>query len=387
MPKVLLVDTNVSSYPIYKYLIENNYDVYVVGSNPKDFLAKYSKNYIHLDYSDTNKLDSLINELKFDYVIPGCNDVSYNSCVEINYNNRFPGIESKSNNKTLNNKQSYRCFTAKNKIPAPKIYTVDNIKSTHFPIIIKPTDAFSGRGVNILYKKDIKNLSSAISEAKKNSKEGHYVIESFISGQLYSHSAFISNKNIVADIIVEEHCTANPFAVDTSRVIQNFPKILLDKIRKFTKKTAILLNLKNGLLHTQFICKNKSIWLIETTRRCPGDLYSRLIEMSTGLNYAENYTRPFLGLKYKFKNNLKSKSFILRHTITEKEGGHYWTLRFPEAVKVQEFISLSLSGDIMKPAPASRIGIVFISCDTPKEFNTVYNKAIARKLYSATYQS
>lgn len=385
MAKVLLVDTNVSSYPIYKYLIENKYDVYVTGSNPEDFLAKHSKNYIHLDYSDIKKLDSLIKELKFDYVVPGCNDVSYNSCVEINHDNKFPGIENKSNNETLNNKQIYRCFATKNKLPSPKIYTADNIKPIHFPIIIKPTDAFSGRGVNILYKKDIKNLSFAIHEAKKNSRKGQYIIEKFIPGQLYSHSAFISNANIVADVIVEEHCTANPFAVDTSRVIQNFSKILLEKVRESAKKTAKLLNLKDGLLHTQFICKNKSIWLIETTRRCPGDLYSRLIEMSTGLNYAENYTRPFLGLKYKFKNNLKSKSFIMRHTITEKEGGHYWTLRFPKAVKVQEFISLSLSGDIIKPAPASRIGIVFISCDTPKEFSSAYKKAIARKLYSTTY--
>ena len=53
----------------------------------------------------------------------------------------------------------------------------------------------------------------------------------------------------------------------------------------------------DGLIHTQFISDNNTFSLIEVTRRCPGDLYSKLIQMSTGINYSELYSMPFMGLE------------------------------------------------------------------------------------------
>ena len=46
---ILLLDTNFSSAPIYEYLIEEGNEVYVIGNNPNDFLAKSAKNYIQSD--------------------------------------------------------------------------------------------------------------------------------------------------------------------------------------------------------------------------------------------------------------------------------------------------------------------------------------------------
>ena len=54
MTRVLLVDTNFSSIPIYQSLIEGGHEVYVAGKNPNDALAKISKNYAEIDYSNTD---------------------------------------------------------------------------------------------------------------------------------------------------------------------------------------------------------------------------------------------------------------------------------------------------------------------------------------------
>ena len=105
MKKVLLVDTNVSSAPIYKYLDGAGYKVYVVGADDKDFLAKCAPNYINLDYSNPALLVELIDALEIDYLIPGCNDVSYRSCSLANKDNQFPGIDSIVNVDILNNKK------------------------------------------------------------------------------------------------------------------------------------------------------------------------------------------------------------------------------------------------------------------------------------------
>jgi len=40
MDRVLLLDTNVASAPIHRYLTEAGFEVHVAGRNPVDFLAK-----------------------------------------------------------------------------------------------------------------------------------------------------------------------------------------------------------------------------------------------------------------------------------------------------------------------------------------------------------
>jgi biotin carboxylase len=383
MAKVLLVDTNVSASPLYQYLINTGHEVYVTGGNPNDFLAKCARNYIQLDYSDTTALSDLIARLGIDYLVPGCNDLSYKVCATVNTDGRFLGIETIENNDVLNNKESFRFFATEQGLPVPKVYSKDELRKIEFPAIVKPVDAFSGRGITIIQEDNLPLLNAAIAEARKQSRSGSYLIEQYVSGQLYSHSAFIANGSIVSDMIVEEHCTANPFAVDTSRVLPHFPAHLLDILRSAIQKMTKALQLTDGLVHTQFIRNDNSVWLIEPTRRCPGDLYSRLIEMSTGLNYAENYVRTFLGLPYSFTSDARVKRLVMRHTVTDTHGGHFWTLRFNEAIRISEYVALCVSGDPIKPAPLGRIGILFTSADDEQEFENVYQSAINRTLYRA----
>lgn len=381
MAKVLLVDTNQSSSPIYQYLNTTGHEVFVMGDNPGDFLAKCAKNYVRLDYSDTVALSELIARLEIDYLVPGCNDLSYKVCATLNEDGRFPGIETLKNNEVLNNKEKFRSFAIEHGLPVPKVYSKDDSGEIKFPVIVKPVDSFSGRGITIIQEDRRNLLSIAIVEARKQSRSGGYLIEEYITGQLHSHSAFIASGSIVSDVIVEEHCTANPFAVDTSRVLADFPIHMLHILRSVVKKMAQVLKLKDGLVHTQFIRKDDSIWLIEPTRRCPGDLYSRLIEKATDLNYSENYVRPFLDLPFRFSSDASVKHLVMRHTITDPEGGHFWTLHFNEDVEVSEYVALCISGDSIKPAPSGRVGILFASAADDQRFQKLYQNTINRNLY------
>lgn len=385
MSRVLLIDTNISSYPIYNYLCSTEHEVFVAGGNASDFLAQCAENYIKVDYSNIDSMRSLVRKLSIDYLVPGCNDVAYKVCADLNDNDSFPGIDSAKNNKILNDKEEFRKFSAQHSLSIPKTYSPSELSKDALPVIVKPVDSFSGKGITIIDSMD--KLDSAIEKALKNSKRGSYVIEEFIDGQLYSHSAFISTGKIVADLIVEESCTANKFAVDTSRVLPStlHEKSLHEKslhaIRCEVERIADKLKLKDGLFHTQFILNESNFWIIEPTRRCPGDLYSRLIELSTGGNYSENYARPFLGLEYKFSNDFKVGSFIIRHTITSNNGGNFWTMNLENPIKIREFAALTSSGSYVEPAPKGRVGIAFFQTDTQQELDEAYQKIISRKLY------
>jgi carbamoylphosphate synthase large subunit len=389
--KVLLVDTNFSAIPIYDYLISLGMTVYIIGRNPDDFLAKNVKNYIQLDYSDLNNLKKIIADLNIDYVIPGCNDHSYEICSRLSDEPYSISIDNFETTSTLLNKSKFRNFALLHQLPVPQIFNLETVYTADCALIIKPVDAFSGKGITQISQSEFSSIQSAIETAKSYSRSGEVIIEEFVAGQLYSHSAFLSDQKISQDFIVEEYGSANPFVVDTSFVKMDFPIHLLDDVRQRIEKLAQLLNLKDGLIHTQFICNGQKIWLIEITRRCPGDLYSQLIELSTGYPYAAQYTMAFLGQAVKTDalshSTYHSTKSIIRHTITQQKTGIFYALSYRQPLHITRYISIATSGDLLKPSPNGRVGILFALFNSDEEKMRLINAFLERKVYDVNFMA
>ncbi len=75
--------------------------------------------------------------------------------------------------------------------------------SLRYPLLVKPSDSFSGRGVTKVF--DRTELAAAVADARRNSRSAEVVIEEFIEGSLHSHSAFIKDQEIAFDVFVDEY--------------------------------------------------------------------------------------------------------------------------------------------------------------------------------------
>lgn len=379
MDRVLLVDTNVASAPIHRYLADAGYEVHVVGRNPSDFLAKAVPNYINLDYSDVEATLALVEQLGARYLVPGCNDLSYETCAAISERRPFPGIDPVEVVRTLGNKQNFRRYAALHDIPAPRLIAEADAVAGR-SIIVKPADAYSGRGVTALRAPTTDEIGAALALAKTFSKTGACVIEEFVEGQLYSHTAFLGADGVVADFIVEEHGSINPFTVDTSCVVPDFDSGLLLRVRAAIEQIARDLKLTSGLIHTQFIADGARFWIIEITRRCPGDLYSLLISLSTGFDYAENYVRPFIDKP--FKDGPRRQSAVMRHTVALRQAQTFGSLRFHRPVDIERFVPQALAGDRVAAAPFARIGILFALTEPGAALDELMAATVRGELYS-----
>lgn len=351
----------------------------MVGRNPNDFLAKAADNYINLDYSDVDATLALVERLGVRFIVPGCNDLSYETCAEISARRPFPGIDPVEAVHTLGNKRDFRRYAARNDIPAPREIAEGEAIAGR-SIIVKPVDAYSGRGVTALKAPSLADINAATSRAKEYSQSGVCIIEEFVEGQLYSHTAFLGEQGIVTDFIVEEHGSINPFAVDTSCVVFDFDPALLQKVRAAIEQIARDLNLRSGLIHTQFISNGERFWIVEITRRCPGDLYSLLISFSTGFNYAENYTRPFIAEP--FQGRSQEQNAVMRHTISVNQEMSFGSLQFHRPLDIEKFVPLALAGDRMHPSPFGRIGILFARAATGPDLEELMRTTLRGELYT-----
>lgn len=369
--RVLLVGTSFSAVPLLQYLKNLGYRVAVCGGYENDPCHMYADESFHVNYSKKEELLRLCIEEEFDYIIPSCNDYSYNSASYVATKlNKFSGFDNIKTTNILHAKNSFRRFTIENCLSAPKaIQYANNLHlnslNLQYPLLIKPDDSFSGKGITKI--ENGSNLNEAIKFAKNNSKNGQVIIEEFVEGNLYSHSAFIQDGEILIDFFVDEFCIVYPYQVDSSCLSQNLADDLKYKVRKDIQKLIKVLNLSNGLLHTQFISDGDRFWLIETMRRCPGDLYGSLIQKATGFNYTEFYVKPFLNQKNNIENlNLNTK-YIARHTISMPNNVIFKSLKFTLKAEKLDLYPLKESANVLKQAPFDRIGLVFYEFDTQEE--------------------
>lgn len=378
MSKVLLVDTNRAAVPIYLSLERWGHEVWVTGNNPSEPLAKICPRYIRMDYSNLDALNELIKKHKFHALVPGCTDVSYQACAAVG-RGRFSGIDTVEATRSLVNKAEFRKLARQLGISVPKEVGLDEAAGLG-SVIVKPMDSYSGRGIEVLRHPRRARLEKALKVARSYSKTKGALIEEFVTGQLYSHSAFLQAGKVLIDFVVREDGVAHPFAVDTSCLATSFPRAIRLSLRKDVERLSKKLSLVDGLVHTQFIYHARRYWVIEMTRRCPGDLYSLLIEYSTGFSYAAAYAAPFV--RRKLPRNSGRQKFVIRHTACPKTGDRpFWGVSFREEVKMHHFIPLATLGERLPSGPLGRAALMFLAFPSQTKQTRSYDKLLQRKLY------
>ena len=380
MGRVLLLDTNIAAAPLVEALAAEGHAVTVAGGQPADVLARAHSDYVQLDYSDTAAALRLFESGGFDFLVPGCNDRSYQTCAEIADRRRLPGMDGSSATRTLNNKGAFRAWAQAAGLPAPRTLSAGEIRPGQ-PVIVKPEESYSGRGASVLRTPTDETLRAAMDRACAESRSGRCVIEEFVEGQLFSHTAFVDRSGVRWDAVVMEHGSANPLAVDTSYVTEELPAPALSEMRAAALQMMSRLELQPGLLHTQLILTPEGPRIIEVTRRCPGDLYSLLIRLSTGLDYARAYVRPFLGEDFGPFPTPASPKPVLRHTISSPGGAGFGALRFHRPVAIERLAILALSGDTLAPSPRSRVGLLFLNARDRADLSDLSAAALERRLY------
>jgi biotin carboxylase len=369
--KVLISDAGFSVMPILTALKKNGYFVGVCGASPRDPCHQFADESFPIDYSKSQILEKVFVDNKYDYLVPGCTDLSYLSSAKVAQSLGLPGYDSDEISQIIFNKKNFRQWSVLHGVSSPK-YTdsIDEINTLTFPILAKPVDLFSGRGIlkyeNIL---DVENnfINQAI-----EFKQEKYIFEEFVSGNLYSHSVFIRNQKIDSDFFVKEYCTVNPYQVNSSCMDISLDENIKNKIRSEVEKIASELSITDGLFHSQFISDNNRFWFIESTRRCPGDLYSKLIEFSTGINYADLYIQPFCGSKIsKIKKQEPKIKYFSRHTLSSNKNTTFNGISCSLESKNLVIVNLKTPGDKLRAAPFDRAAILFFEFDTESKMDSI----------------
>ena len=365
--RALLVGTSYSAEPLLAALHALDLRVEVCGAHPDDPCVALADACHAIDYADREALLRVVADGGFDYLCPSCNDTAYLASAYVAETLGLPGYDRLETATLLHNKARFREFAQANGIPSPRAVTVGadglaDVGALQPPLLVKPADSFSGRGVTRI--DDAALLPASLAAARGESRCDGIVVEEFIEGTLHSHSAFLAGGRIVEDFFVDEFCEVYPYQVDCS----NHPSRLADAAREDVRRTIArlvdTLALADGLLHTQFIHGPRGTFVIECMRRCPGDLYYHLIEYSTGARYIDNYVAPFVGRPPRGGTAATDIPWA-RHTISFPRDTVF--LSFGQSIPAEEVrcFPLCQSASLVRAAPYGKAAILFARFAAP----------------------
>ena len=369
--RVLVLGTSFSAVEMIKCIKDLGFYVIACGmesNEPGHFIADDS---VFLDYSDAIQIEEYIRANPIDFVVPTANDAAYRTGMELAKIFQFPGFDDLDTALNFLEKNHFRNLCKQLNLRIPRYSICDSQSVLHhqesfeIPFLIKPINGFSGNGIVKIHNEEMR--SAIQKNIRIEDSTQIYVVEDFLKGTLHSHSAFVREGRIVKDFFVDEFCTINEFAVDSSNHPSNVGEDVRLQVKQMIEQILQYSNLTNGLIHTQFMVSNNQTYLIESMRRCPGDLYPKLIELSTGFNYIYNYVASFIQLPFSDSTTqIGDQLPLARFTIASKHPTRIFGLKLTSVSKGFYFYPLSRNGDELKSFPGDKAGVLFVeilNCD------------------------
>lgn len=290
--KTLLLGSSHSDLPMAQLIKSCGHELLTAGTYREGLSNTLSNRYCPVDYSDYDECVELVSHLRPDYIVPSANDFSYLTAVRISdwlYPDRLDSIETA---KTIHYKDLFRLYCHEHSISSPALYQIvgsegiHNIKPISYPCIVKSVDLSGGKGIHLANNES--ELCTSILNSLGASLRRTCVVEEFLpNARLFSLSAFFNNDELLDCYLDQEVLSSNAFAVKSSfwPVTQTIDiKPILDQLLYICRD----LSLKPGLIHAQLVDSGGTFYLIEITRRMPGDLYSVPVQAATGIKHVNN---------------------------------------------------------------------------------------------------
>jgi biotin carboxylase len=362
MKKILILGGSHRDIPLIKASQELGYFVITLGNRDYYLGHNYSNKAYKINFNDLEAVKEIIKKEQVTYLLPGSGEESYLNTVKLSSELGIGNFDKVEIAQLLHNKWKFKSFCLENDISTPKgkFYNEkEDLKGLTFPLVVKPTNLSGGRGVEVVNSKE--QLIKSLDKAKKVSDE--IFLEEFINGKLIAYSIFLKNQKIEYGFVGEDKTYLNKYLI-TSAFPCEIENKTLEKMKDDIEKLSKLLNLVDGMFHLQILIKNAIPYIIDITRRIPGDLYPFLIEYCDGVEYSKAVVKAYTTsiINDEFKNKFIKQKFVIRHCVMPNKNGVYKKLIIDEMLKDKIIYRLDLvdEGYIVEDYFYTQIAILFI---------------------------
>ena len=358
----------------------------LADGNPNALARPYADIFYQLAIFDVEAVKEVALREKVDFLITVCADQVLLVVAQVSEMLGLPWYIDYKTAQLVSDKKYMKRIFWENGIPTSRYVELteldlDRISHLQYPLVVKPVDAYSSRGVRKVTNED--ELSVYFAEAARISRTGGVIVEEFVAGD-----------EISVDIYVEAGeakvlCISNSEKInDVDRFVifrGRYPAIASDEIkeqiRMVAQRIADAFGLKNCPMLIQMINDGKRVSVLEFCARTGGNMKYLLIKRACGFDVIRAVIDLTLGEKPHVELAPPEGKYIVNDFIYCKPGvydhlGGFEELR--EEGVLTDYYSLRPKGMKINGVFSSsdRIAGITVVGDSLEEFNAKHRRIV-----------
>ena len=377
--KALVVAGGLPQIELIKQLKERGIEALLADGSLNAVARPYADKFFHVDVFNIEAIRNIALQEYVDFLITVCADQVLLVVAQVSELLGLPCYIDFETGKNVSDKIRMKRIFKKSGIPTTDYVETDHfdleaINHLKFPLVIKPVDAYSSKGVSKATNLD--ELKTYYEEARQISRSGGVIVEEFFGGDEISVDAFVVNgKAKVLNVTNSEKVKdKDRFVIFRGRYPASVSSSVYSQIEIISQKIADGFGLVNSPLLIQLIADEDRVSVLEFCARTGGNMKYLLIKNASGVDVIGATLDITLGLEPDLRPKFEKHSIVVNDFIYCTPGVFDHLEGFEEMEKqgfINEFHPVRLKGAQMRGVTSSsdRIVGMNIVAETIEEYN------------------
>ena len=288
MKKALVLAGGIAQVALIDELKDRGYRTLLADMNPHCVAAPYADEFYKVSAMDTDALAELAVKENVDLVLTACADQILVAEVKVCEKLGLPTYLDLKTTELVSDKSYMKDVFTRHSIPTSRYTTVTEydekrFEGLSFPLVVKPVDAYSARGVRRC--NDQAQLQEYLSKAIEISRSKKAIVEEFVEGDELTVEAFvIDGKATVLCIGAKNKLKDGKFVGCGSLYPADISAELEAEIKETTQKIAEAFELKNCPINMQMITDGRHAYVLEFCARTGGFVKYEITRIMSGFD-------------------------------------------------------------------------------------------------------
>lgn len=289
--KLLVLGANPETVSLIKKANSMGYYTIVTDYDPNAYAKRFASKSYNIDAADVDEIVKMAKEEKVDGVLVGVAEALLPAYCEVCKRLEKPCFATREQFSVMVRKDYFKAKCREYGVPTIDEYNADELDKVEYPVIVKPIDSCSSKGITVCHNRD--ELDKAIEYALSFSKNGKYLIERYMTGDEVISYYVIQDGNPVFVGMCDRYTYKASDALVQLPTSYIFPSRHIDAYMKSTdpvvKKMIQGLGLKNGSIFFQAFEDNGIVRIYEPGYRLNGAQEHLIVSEISGIDAKEMY--------------------------------------------------------------------------------------------------
>ena len=385
--KALVVAGGLPQITLINELKERGVEVILVDGSATPLAKEYADKFYQVNIFDVECVKEIAKKEQVDFAITVCADQVLLVVSQVAEELGLPWYIDYETAKRVSDKELMKKGFVENNIPTSRYVVMDEldaekIKHLDYPLIVKPVDAYSSKGVKKVTNED--ELKVAFEEAKNISRTKNAIVEEFFEGEEISVDLFIENgkANVLCISNSDKVKDDDHFAIFRGRYPVHASEELKMEVARVSQMIATAFDIKNAPMLVQMLTDGEGVNVLEFCARTGGAMKWLLIKHASGVDVIKGVIDLTMDIRPEIEVKEPETKYIVNDFIYCKNGTYDHLEGFEEQLQrgnITDYRLLRPKGwkfsGMIKSSTDRLCGVTF-QADTLEDFNRKHQEFV-----------